>query len=275
MKTSLPLVLVAALPAAGCFWTTTKSEGKALRRDVNQLEERVSKKEADLTVKVDELKRVLDEATKLLKRNSADIGADVEALRNDIRVSTGLVSTAKNMIDELKAEMDRTKAANDERLVALEQRLLALEQGGRSGGTTAAPAGNPDEIWAAATAAFGQKKWDEAREGFKKLTLNFPTHDRADDAQYFRGETYFSQSDWELAIREYQKVFDKFPDSSLADDALFRAAESAEKLKNCTEARAYLGALKQKYPKSTLLKKADQKDKDLKAAAKTKAKCTS
>ncbi len=271
LMSSAGIVAVLASGATGCFWATTKSEGKSLRKDVTSLEERVSKKEADLTVKVDELKRVLDEATKLLKRNSADIGADLEALRNDIRVSTGLVSAAKNMLDEIKADLDRYKASNDERLAGLEQRLLALE--GR-GGTAGAPgSGNPDEIWTAATASFGLKKWDEAREGFKKLAVGFPTHDRADDAQYFRGETYFQQSDWELAIREYQKVFDKFATSSLADDALFRAAEAAERLKNCAEARAYLGVLKQKHPKSTLLKKAEAKDKDLKAAAKNKSKC--
>jgi TolA-binding protein len=70
-------------------------------------------------------------------------------------------------------------------------------------------------------------------------------------------------------------VWEKFADSALADDALIRAAEAAETLKNCTEARAYLTALKQKFPKSTLLKKAEAKDKELKGAAKNKAKCTS
>ena len=70
-------------------------------------------------------------------------------------------------------------------------------------------------------------------------------------------------------------MFEKFADSSLADDALFRAAEAAEHLKNCTEARAYIGVLKQKYPKSNLIKKADEKDKALKTAAKNKAKCAS
>ena len=77
------------------------------------------------------------------------------------------------------------------------------------------------------------------------------------------------------AIREFQKVYDKFADSSLADDALFRAGESAENLKNCTEARAYFALIVEKYPKSSLVKKAKDKDAALKAAAKNKAKCTS
>lgn len=271
--TLAPLLLLAALP--GCMFFTTKSEGKALRKEVEALDTRVAKKEDEITGKVAELKGVLDEATKILKRNSADIGADVEALRADIRVSTGLVSAAKNMLDELKAELDKHKAQNDERLIALETRLSVLEAGRLGVGGTAPATGNPDELWTQATAAFGAKRWNDARESFKKLTVGFPTHDRADDAQYFRGETYFQESAWDSAIGEYQKVWEKFSDSALADDALFRAAEAAAALKNCTEARAYLTALKQKYPKSTLLKKAATMDKDLKAAARNKSKCTS
>ena len=85
--------IAAALPgAAGCFWTTTKSEGQALRRDVDSLDKRIAGKEADLSGKIAELKAVLDDATKLLKRNSADLGADVDGLRDDIRKATGLTS---------------------------------------------------------------------------------------------------------------------------------------------------------------------------------------
>jgi len=273
---ALLLAIVALSP--GCFWATTKSEGDALRRQVKDLNERVTVKETDLSGKIDELKKVLDESAKLLKRNSADLGADVDALRNDIRISTGLVSAAKNITDELKVELDKYKATNEERLTALEARLAILE-GGRPAGTNpgaALPAGtNPDDLWTQGTDAFKASKWDEARDAYKKLSVGFPTHDRADDAQYFRGESYFQQADWDSAIREFQKVYDKFAASTLADDALFRAAEAAGKLKNCTEARAYLGLLKQKYASSNLIKKADTMDKDLKAAAKNKAKCTS
>ncbi len=266
------LAALAAALLSGCL-VTTRGEGKALRRDVTALDQRVAAKEDDITSKVEELQRVLEEATKVLKRNSADLGADVEALRDDIRVSTGLVSASKNMIDELRTELERFKASNEERLASLELRVQTLET--RGTGAAVPAAGNPDELWTQATTAFGAKRWADAREAFKKLTLGFPTHGRADDAQYFRGETHFQEQAWDAAIGEYQKVWEKFADSDLADDALFRAAEAAEKLKNCTEARAYLAALKQKYPRSVLIKKADTMTKALQAAAKNKAKCSS
>ena len=107
---ALPLIVLAAgLGSSGCFWVTTKSEGAALRKDVKQIDERLTTKEQDIDKQVGELQKILDEATKVLKRNSADLGADVDALRNDIRVSTELVSAAKNMMDDLAAQLERAR----------------------------------------------------------------------------------------------------------------------------------------------------------------------
>ena len=139
---------------------------------------------------------------------------------------------------------------------------------------SAAPT-NPEDLWNQGKAAFEANRQDEARELFKRLAVQFPQHDRADDAQYFRAETFFLQKDYEPAIGEYQKVFEKYADKQLADDALFRAGEAAQLMKNCAESRAYFGLLRQKFPKSNLVKKSEAKDKELKADAKNKAKCSS
>jgi tol-pal system protein YbgF len=261
------LLILAFLPS--CFWATTKSEGKALRRDVSQLETRVSSKEAELGDKVDELQKALDDAAKLLKRNSADIGADVERIDAAQREALGLITAAQSSAEEVRQAFERYKQSNDERLSALETRVSALET------TKTAPKKSAEDYWADAKTAFEGKKWADARELYKKLALGFPDHDKADDAQYFRGETYFQEKSYDSAIGEYQKVWDKYPKSDLADDALFRAGESAQLLKNCTEARAYFGEIKEKYSKSSLAKKAAEKDKALKKAASDKKKCTS
>jgi tol-pal system protein YbgF len=269
MRTILLMAAIAAAP--GCFWTTTKSEGKALRRDVDSLESRVATKEEELGGKVDELQKTLDEAAKVLKRNSADLGAEVQRIEGEQRTALGLVTAAQATAEEVRQAFERYKASNDERLAAIEARVAALEEGKKPATSTA----SAEDLWTGGKAAFEAKKWADAREAFKKLALGFPQHERADDAQYFRGETYYSEQSWDSAIGEYQKVFDKYPDSSLADDALFRAGEAAEKLKNCTEARAYFGLIKSKYPKSNLAKRAGEKDKALKSAARDKKKCSS
>src|SRR5678816_3610755 len=66
-------VILLPLALGGCFWVTTKAVGKTMNRKVDTLEEQMSKQEQALP----KLQEVLDQATKLLARNSADIGNQV------------------------------------------------------------------------------------------------------------------------------------------------------------------------------------------------------
>ncbi len=258
-----PALLAALVLLPGCFWTTTKSEGKAMRSDIDKLSARVDSKESELQSKIAELQTALDEAAKLLKRNSADLGADVAAMRDELRAATGLAASTV---------ADNT--AVREALAKVEARLVVLET---KIGTPTAPAITADSLWNDGKVAFEATRYEDARTAFAKLLTSFPASERADDAQYFRGEAYYKEAKYEDAIRDYQKVPDKFPSSALADDAIFRSAEAATALKNCTEARAYYGALKQRYGTSSLIKKADENDKVLATAQskKDKTKCTS
>ncbi|MGN6106329.1 MAG: tetratricopeptide repeat protein [Kofleriaceae bacterium] len=253
---------------SGCFWATTKSEGQSLRRDVTSLQERISTKEKSLDDQVDQLKKVLEDATKLLKRNSADLGADVDQLRADVRTATGLVTAVNTSINELKTGFDAYRKQNDARLDALEQRLAQIE----SGKPTASS--SPEDLWRLGSAAFEAGRYNDAIEIFKRLTQTYPTHERADDALYFRGQSHTNLKDWEKAIGVYQQLVDKYPDGSLTDDGLYFAALAAQQLKQCTEARTYLGIIKSKYAKSNVAKQAADLDAALKKDAKNKAKCS-
>jgi TolA-binding protein len=253
----------------GCFWTTTKSEGQAMRTDITALQGRIDSKEKELNTQIDQLKAVLDEATKILKRNSADLGADVDTLRTDVRQANGLVTVVNNSINELKVAFDKYRRDNESRLDGLEQRLAQIESGKPSANS------GPDDLWKLGTTAFEAARYNDALEIYKRLVVSFPTHARADDAQYFRGQAYTNLKDWDNAIAAYQHLVQKYGDSDLADDGMYFAALAAQNLKNCTEARTYLGIVKSKYPKSNVAKQAADLDALIKKDAKNKAKCTS
>jgi TolA-binding protein len=265
----LAAALVATLASGGCFWTTTKSEGQSMRKDITTLQGRVDTKEKELDTQIKQLQTVLDEATKILKRNSADIGADVEALRTDVRQANGLVTAINNSINELKVGFDKYRTDTTARLDSLEQRLGQLESGKPSANS------GPDDLWKLGTTAFEAARYNEAIDIYKRLVQTFPTHVRADDAQYFRGQSYSKLKDWDNAIGAYQQLVQKYPDSDLADDGMYFAAIAAQSLKNCTEARTYLGIIKAKYPKSNVAKDSSGLDAQIKKDAKNKAKCTS
>lgn len=265
----MKLTACALLFSTGCFWVTTKSEGEGLRKDVNSLNDRISSKEKALDDQVKQLQVVIDEATKVLKRNNADIGADVEQLRTDVRTANGLATTINNTMGDLKTAFDKYKKDNDDRLDGLEQRIGQLESGKPSANSS------PDDLWRLGTQAFDAARYSDAIEIYKRLVSSYPTHTKAADAQYFVGQSYTNTKDWDRAISAYQKLVEKYPDSSLADDGLFFAAQAATTLKNCTEARTYLGLIKTKYPKSNVLKQANDLDASLRKDLKNKAKCSS
>jgi len=259
------LITLIATQAGACFWVTTKHEGQTLRRDVNRIDSVVSKQKAVQDSSIKELRSTLDEASKLLARNSADLGAQFDGLETENARLTGLVMESKRYANQVFTDMQGL----EKRVETLEARLSAVE--GKAFSPPKTKTGT--ELYDEGMQAFAANDYNKARELFKKLVIKFPGHDKADDAQYNRGQSYFVQADYKSALEEFQAVFDKFPKSPLADDAIFRAGEAATKLKWCTDARAYFGLLRQKYPKSDMAAKAKKKGLYLKKNSKNRKVC--
>lgn len=252
---------------SGCFWVTTKGEGQTIKKDVKSLQDQIGTKTKSMDDEIAKLQKTLDDASKLLKRNSADLGADVDGLRKEVQTQNGLVVTLQNQVNELKIAFNSYKQANDARLDALEQRLGQLESGKPAANASA------EDLWKLGSVAYEAQRYTEAIDIFKRLHTTYPTHERADDAIYFKGQAYGQLKDWEKAIGAYQQLNEKFPDGQLTDDGLYFAALAAQQLKQCGEARAYLQIIQTKHPKSNVLKQAKDLDTRLKADAKNKAKC--
>jgi tol-pal system protein YbgF len=265
----MALRYLAPILLSGCFWVTTKSEGESLRKDVNSLQGRLDVKQKQLDDQIAQLKSATDDATKILKRNNADIGADVDQLRADVRTANGLVSAINNNINDLKNSFDKFKKDQETRMEALETRVAQIESGKPSANSS------PDDLWRLGSQAFEAQRYNDAQDIFKRLVQTYPTHAKAADAQYFRGQCYTNMKDYDHAIGAYQQLVEKYPDSSLADDGLYFASLAAQELKNCTEARTYLGLIKSKYPKSNVLKQANDLDATIKKDLKNKTKCSS
>ena len=250
--TQAAIAALLALSASGCFWFTTKHEGQTLRRDVDKMQTSLPR-----------LQHVLDEATRLLARNSADLGAEVNTLGDEQKKLAGLVTEAQRYAEEVRDESKR----QEQRIAALESRLAELE-----GKTELSSKGAP-QLWDEGMAAMQAREYEQARSLFRTLIAKYPKDERADDAQLQRAESYFRERKYQESLGEFQRVFEKFPQSSVADDAAFRAGEAAEQLRWCTDARAYYGLLVKKWPHSELVKKAKAKDIELRKAFGDKKKC--
>lgn len=262
---TLSLVAVATLASTGCFWITTKSEGDELRRNVRGMHVRLEAKEKTLAMQIEELQRVFNDASQLLARNSKNLGSAVAELRSEIRETAKKTVAVRSSVTELELGIGAMRA----RIDRIEMRIAQAESGKATGRSS------PEELWALASQAFEVKRYKEAISLFERLAETYPTHVRADDAMYFRGQGFGHLAEHSRAIAAYQRLRTMYPDSALADDGLYFAALAAKELKNCTEARTYLAILKSKYSKTNVSQAAQRLDAQIRKDVRKKAVCMS
>jgi hypothetical protein len=98
---SLTLALLVMLGPTGCFWVTTKHEGDELQRAVHVMKARLETKEAVLATRIEELQKVFEDASRLLARNSTDLGNSITELRSEIRQTAQLTTVAHATVTEV------------------------------------------------------------------------------------------------------------------------------------------------------------------------------
>jgi chromosome segregation ATPase len=106
------LVTLALLGATcGCMFFTTKDEGHQLKTnldklraqvdDMNLREQELRKATADAKAQVAKLREVLDQATNLVQRNSADLGVQVQKLQTDLAGLIGKTEEISHTLDSV------------------------------------------------------------------------------------------------------------------------------------------------------------------------------
>jgi outer membrane protein assembly factor BamD len=120
------------------------------------------------------------------------------------------------------------------------------------------------------TELIGKKKWFQAREYFRQLVDNYPQSNYRPDAKLGVGDTYLGEKSPEslvLAQNEYREFLTFYPTHARADYAQFKLGMSyflqmlaPDRDQTSTrEAIAELAAFTQRYPQSALLEDGRQK----------------
>lgn len=267
-------VALAALALPACMFFTSAGEGKALRRDVDALKSNVETRQAELseTVKKAEaelakVEAATAEATKLLTRNSADVGAQVLDVRATLEKVEGQLAEASAAIEALRKEMGEYRAQTDVKLEAL---------GNPASKSQAAPVPeDKQQLYAQAEEKLQAGHYEDARRLLRTYLNRFGSDDQADNAQLMLGESYFREEKFAAAIGEFQKVIDNFPKGDSVDDAFFKNGQAFFKLKYCTDGRVFLQELIRRFPRSSLLAEARKLLDEIDKAKKNRSKCTS
>ena len=274
MVKRIGLLLAMAASTSGCFAFVTKEEGRELKQQIDDVRTLSAKNElraAELAKQLDEqlqrLRTVVDEATKVVTRNSADVGLQVQKLQTDLAQLTGRIDDLQHAQDALTKQFQDYRAASDTKIEQLVNNSTAAKN-------PPIPE-TPDALYAEADKRLQAQQWQEARRLFEAFVDRYPTDKRAARAQYNIGEAYNAEKRTANAMSAYTKVYDNFPKSDVVPDAMYKNALGFYSLKYCGDAKLWFQELIKRYPRTTWKKDAQEQLRKLAHDQHNKAVCTS
>lgn len=266
----LLLVACALVGAPGCW--TSASRGDRIERAQADHQRRLTGLERGIAGERQQLREQLDQTSKILKRNSADVGVRVDQLEQQIARLQGSIEELQHANEELRREM---AAARQELARQLERVTRPGTQPGTQPGTEPAATTIPAdraEHFAAGYRAFQARDFVNAQALFRAYVQRYPQDDQADNAQYYVGASVLQQNRPAAALGELNQVIQRWPRGDAIDEALFDMGEAFFRLGSCADARQTFQTLIDRYPDSPLAPRARTRLAEVRRAP--RAQCT-
>lgn len=277
MRNFLYLILpVMLLALSGC---ATTDDLKALRSELNRgVEEKVAVIDDNLaSLKKEQEKN--SEVLAQIRKGSANTGADVSELRDNLQQLRGQVEALrKDVARSTKKEEDYKEKFDNlilkinfiENFLEIGRKDSLVEPGdrGKAAGSAAAkdPARRQDKevLYSTAYQIFKDGNYDKARTEFRNFLALYPESEYSDNAQFWIGECYFFEKNYEKAILEYEKVAKNFPGGNKVPYALLKQGLSFLKLNDKTSAKLILQQVIKDFPNTNQARIARSKLQEIK-----------
>ena len=262
---------------SGCFLWTSAGQGDQLRQDLDsrvgaraeaeaaqtaQLEQ-LKQAESKAQQSIDQLEGVIERATTVVQRNSADVTVQVQELESKLAIAEGRIAELQFSVEELKKNQTDAKPRPVQQAARAARPLAAAD---------AIPA-DKTEHYAAAYRAYSDRDFAKARTLFRAYIEKYKTDAQSDNAQYWVGASYLIENRPATALGELRKVIENFRGGDAVDEALLDMAEAFFRLKACSDAKTTLDTLIKTQGSSPLVEKAKEKLKAIKKLPKDS--CTS
>jgi TolA-binding protein len=252
-------VALLGLSLAGCV---TTGQGERMSGDIARLRERLDAMELrdrDINQKVAQLRVVLDQATALLGRNSADLGARVAKNETDIGALTGKIEEARYQVGELEKQVN----ANVSTLGHIADRVApTLPE-------------DKEALWKEAQRRLTDGQRDEARRFLRSFIQRFPDDSRAPSGLLQIGMSFVQELKRSNAVAEFSNLIQRFPRAPEVPEAMWQLAESFVALKFCGDAKAMYQDLAKRYPRSPRAAQTRERLHSLQKTMRDKDLCTS
>lgn len=262
------LALAVASGLLSACWATTEQANQLSRRTA-ALDERTTALETGLgqelraeveraKTKVAELEQVLERATQVVTRASADTGAQVEELQQQIARQEGVIAELRHELSRLQEEFREQQGDYDARMKKLARRAgidMPLDE--------AEIPGEREPHYQAALRAYEARDFSTARALFRAYVSRYRDDARADDAQLAVGRSYLLEDRPATALGELRHVIADFPSGDAVPAALLDMADAFYRLHACTDARNALDALVRAHPRAPQVSEAREKLRDI------------
>jgi len=230
-------------------------EEVAPRGDVEKLEARF-----------DQFEKNNAAATRDIRTGQANLGADLGAVRDELRTLRGQVEgmgksqNLKNQLDDLAS-----RVGNIENSLKKGKGETDWQ---RSEATDAVPSAeaktDPKAAYNACYKLFKDGQNEKARDEFQKFLKQYPKTPYSGSAQFWIAETWYVDDKYEKAIVEYEKVIKGFPTSDKVPHALLKQGMSFQKLGDDGSAKLVYQQIVKKYPQTQQAKVARARLSELK-----------
>ncbi len=227
--------------------TSTPGCISQMQTDIAANRKRLDSLEEDLEAKRKELEEALAEASRVLRRNSADQGLQIEEIQQRLAAMEGEIAESRHEISGRNKEQA-------ERSLELQRRLSEVA---RAAGmdvpldSTEIPT-NQKAHWDALNKAYRINKYSYTRGLARAYVDRYPKDAHADDAQYMIGSSYLKQGQAAAALGEFQKVLSTYRRGDVIDKTLFDMSQAFLEVRSCNDAATALKALLRNHKSSKL-----------------------
>ena len=245
LRAGLVGVLSLVLSGPGCI--------KQMQTDIAANQARLDSLEEDLEAKRKELEEALAEASRVLRRNSADQGLQIEEIQQRLAVMEGQFA-------EIRMEQTGASEAQAQRSLEIQRRLSEVARAAGMDVPLESSEIPEDKTahWEALQKSYRVNKHSYTRALARAYVARYPKDNHADNAQYMIGSSYLQQGQAAAALGEFQKVISTYRTGDAIDETLYDMAQAFLKVRTCNDAGTALRALLKNHPKSPLRKQAQR-----------------
>lgn len=269
--------LAVGLSCSSCFLWTSRDQGETMKSEMKHLEDRLAQVESETgerqkrleemidraRTEVESLEETLTKATRVLARNSADFGAEMESLKDDMRGSKGALAEIQHALEEMSRKVEESDRKVNEFAMAAGLDLPVDE--------SSVPSGESEHL-EKIRGSLAAERFGECRSLAKIFLEKYPKSDEADEVQLLIGRSYMEQKRWAKALGALRRFTDKYPKSKYTAEVLYEMAVAFFELGDCTDARILVDAVKTRHKGSPFAVKAEKLAQTM---LKQKQRCTS